>query len=731
MLENIDIIFVGRVILAYLLYVSPGLFFMSFFSKDSQLRVKYSFLVKLAMVYVISLSFHIVIGYILSNFSFIRFEVVFGYNFLFLFLFLINFIYNSIKRLLKKKQQHSLIIFRRRTLLSFISILKKENPKLIFTSILFFSISLLYQMSNQFPIEWDRGRTYGFILYILIHGNTSPYWPGTSYINYYPQGYQIAASIFLFLFNLGQFNYDSLTILGFEKLIMLCIKIFDSVMLLVFPFIYFSYSSQIFKKNNFTILSLVLVYPYIWYFIIMGSSAALLSFILFPWFLHSMWRTLDLSEENFFKKYFLPIFSLCAIFLVHFTLSAYLVGILLGGFILYLKKDKRNKLKSMIIIYFSAFTLAIFLYYINNQMLIGLLQGIYRQINSNLITQKYLVNGKAPSNSTGFGFLVNSYFIFVYYERHLYRFTRDFLFSVLYIVPFIFIGLLYFIFIGCLYIKRKFKSAKNIKISNNSSSLLIIYDELRRIIDFEKINILFIGLIIFLAPLTFVTRFQLVLFYLFSIFATIGTYILYLWIKRIKQYSMFIIKNKYKHSRYIFNLSLHKYIFSRKITFMTIFLFFLFINGTIVIWINIKLQPLSVKRTYVSSEIFEIAAWIKENTNENITILWPLDSPDGFILYSLLEKTSRKVIMADPRAGDLPMYMELSMIYDIYWSNWGLFNFSAIEVTYKLYLIKKYNISIIVEQPGIYIHKAKYFDYMTIDSIKIGVYTINILRIKS
>jgi len=106
---------------------------------------------------------------------------------------------------------------------------------------------------------------------------------------------------------------------------------------------------------------------------------------------------------------------------------------------------------------------------------------------------------------------------------------------------------------------------------------------------------------------------------------------------------------------------------------------------------------LSRKNSYdekIYKEYFELASWINKNIKSQYIVLFPEDGPFGYLLNALSNHT---ILLADPRYPDLPIFQELSKIYDIFTTLEKTYDFKDVSNIERYEILKKYNISIIIE----------------------------------
>lgn len=250
-----------------------------------------------------------------------------------------------------------------------------------------FCLTFVYLLHGSGPLGWDRGKHFGYMIYITEKGHLPKNYLGTPYNQFYFLGFHIVSSIFLIPQSLIIELFPK-TLLSFDALLMLSIsfKFFIAILVgLCILAVYFVSKTLFNNSHKIGLISSILFIFFLGGFSTIESIGMLLGFVVLG--------TLILLTSKFFGSYSKPkaayidysIFSLLlvAVILSHLFTAIFAFGtIVLATVIGLLQKEQRKRYKHyMRVLGISLLTLillVVFLFAFYREFLFGILEELIR-----------------------------------------------------------------------------------------------------------------------------------------------------------------------------------------------------------------------------------------------------------------------------------------------------------------------------------------------------------------
>lgn len=555
-------------------------------------------------------------------------------------------------------------------IIKLIYICVKDRNILIFLNypliiIIFISLLIsLYIYKNALNI-WDQANLLSLSFYMILHNEIPQYAPASLDPAFYPIGSSLIISIFsrLFLKNVSaEMVYDKLDIVKyilseFIKKSTIAIFIYSFLLILDITFIIFGLSlnyisllklNKIQVNNKFDYLMLIVTalfisvnmsYVFLYPVNTNAFTGALILITLI--FIFSIY---NINIKMIIISFILSLGSL--LFNYTFAIQIFLYLIILIAFN-YLKRYIKSNSKLIMYVILTIIILTI----IVNIMVITYIKNIKIISNNYLETWRYLELKRLPYLEIEPGIFGKLYDMHLYVKYKLFRYINFIIIEFIKKVDYT--GIVFFIFV----IIGIYFYIKNIKINISYLNLLFFILSL---------------ITVLLVPLLLFTRIYISMQFLISVYSIIGFYGF-----------INLLYNKFKKLIQLINLILYILLLLSIFMFAKIYIYqYIYQEAQSNLLINID-------------DIYKISYIIKRINNG--TVLLPA-TPETNILWAL---TPNKILGCDPRHMLIKTRIYTSIIFDKYYVAIGVYDFTHIPISFKKYIIEKYNITLILQSKNI------------------------------
>lgn len=649
---------------AFFLYVLPALWLYPFLYKQLDLG-DYTFLEKFVLVFVLSMVINTLIGF--------TFSAVGILNYVSLILFYL--LYSVVMGCLIRQQggDMSFLPWIKEFLTKRKIKINKTTRWQITTCIFALILAIWVASFSSFPITWDRGRQFAYAFHIVLRGQITKYRPGTFYKPYYFHGFMVGVSVFLILFlSLGSWVYGNLAI--FSALLRCSIAFkFYAILLMISPILLTSFMvRRLTDHDKFAKISTICALGFIWPFISEGSLSGVFGFCILPLIIILLWDSkVQIQRDWRMLSLFALVVSTVFLTYSYVIVITTLFSLFSLALLIYRRDYKLVKRVSLMLTIGISF--ALFLLYINHNMLLGIWQAFSRK----------KAVGHTALGPQG-----------AHYPLYSYPFFRD---HVLYTFLPAFLDYVVFSALSFLFFLWPFSGMLTRKEEKINMRSLKIY--------------LYLLLAFSWFPIRPMVHKQWILFYSVSILSAVGFHTLKKIVERLS-------------SSFNFPSTLKKYDLRK--TFFTLLLPAILFLGAFNSFNEISEESRSRLQSFTNTkDVIALHRWTKNHTKKNVTMVYPSTSPGAYLLYDLFKE--RQVLFSDARYIDIPVQAKLARLYDVHRSGGVNYTFKDVSMEERIEMIEKYSIDLIISFGGKTFNVSKYQSYFSLQTFHCAIYEIHVL----